>query len=188
MRRFALILVLALSAQAAAAIPWLQSPAVSKDRVAFVHGGDLWTVAREGGEARRLTTGEGLEIDPFFSPDGAWIAFTGQSHENFDVYLVPAAGGVPRRLTWHPGIDRAAGWTPDGRVLFRSGRNTPGRMNQLFSVPVTGGLPRELPLPKAEQGSFSPDGSRLAYVPFWNRGIDPAGSVAWKRYRGGLAS
>lgn len=188
MCRLAFAVLLSLSAAHAAAIPWLQSPAVSKDRVAFVYGGDLWTVGRDGGEARRLTTGEGLEIDPFFSPDGAWIAFTGQSHENFDVYLVPAAGGVPRRLTWHPTIDRAAGWTPDGRVLFRSGRNTPGRMNQLFSVPVTGGLPQELPLPKAEQGSFSPDGSRLAYVPFWNRGINPAGSVAWKRYRGGLAS
>ncbi|HKV11541.1 MAG TPA: PDZ domain-containing protein [Thermoanaerobaculia bacterium] len=188
MRRLAFAVLLALSAHAAAAVPWLQSPAVSKDRVAFVYGGDLWTVGRDGGEARRLTTGEGLELDPFFSPDGAWIAFTGQSHGNFDVYLVPAAGGVPRRLTWHPEVDRVAGWTPDGRVLFRSPRNTPGNTSQLFTVPVTGGLPREVPLPKAEQGSFSPDGSRLAYVPFWNRGEDPTFSIAWKRYRGGLAS
>ncbi|HSN87000.1 MAG TPA: protease, partial [Thermoanaerobaculia bacterium] len=157
MRRSALAAVLFLStAHAAAAVPWLQSPAVSKDRVAFVYGGDLWTVGREGGEARRLTTGEGLEIDPAFSPDGTWIAFSGESHGNFDVYLVPAAGGVPRRLTWHPAIDRVTGWTPDGKVLFRSPRNTTGDTRQLFILPVTGGLPREVPLPKAEQGSFSP--------------------------------
>lgn len=188
MRRSAFAVLLVLSAQAAGAAPWLQFPAVSKDRVAFVYGGDLWTVAREGGEARRLTTGEGLEIDPAFSPDGQWIAFSGELHGNYDVYLVPAAGGVPRRLTWHPEVDRVAGWAPDGRVLFRSPRNTTGDTNQLFTVPVTGGLPREVPLPKAEQGSFSPDGSRLAYVPFWSRGDEPGFSVAWKRYRGGLAS
>lgn len=189
MRRSALILALALStAQAAAALPWLQSPAVSKDQVAFVYGGDLWLVGREGGPARRLTTGAGMELNPAFSPDGAWIAFTGQSQGNFDVYLVPSAGGVPRRLTWHPGRDRVTGWTPDGKVLFSSPRTAIGPLSQLFTVPVAGGLPAAVPLPKAEQGSYSPDGSRLAYVPFWNGRAEPGGSMAWKQYRGGLAS
>ncbi len=166
----------------------LQKPTVSGTQVAFVYAGDLWIVGREGGDAKRLTTGIGLETDPIFSPDGALIAFTGEYDGNLDVYVVPATGGVPKRLTYHPGVDAAVGWTPDGKqVLFRSGRNSYSRFNRLFTVPVEGGFPSELPLPMAEQGSYSPDGARLAYVPFWNRRTVPNAYIAWKRYRGGLA-
>src|ERR1051325_3686989 len=80
----------------------LQHPTVSQTHVAFVFAGDLWIVGREGGEAKQLTTGTGVEFNPYFSPDGKWIAFTGQYDGNTDVYIVPASGGVPRRLTWHP--------------------------------------------------------------------------------------
>src|SRR3989442_12886648 len=82
-----------------------QKPAVSRAQVAFGFAGDLWIVPREGGEARRLTNGVGLETDPIFSPDGTQIAFTGEYEGNLDVYVVPTAGGTPRRLTYHPGID-----------------------------------------------------------------------------------
>ncbi|HEX9944500.1 MAG TPA: PDZ domain-containing protein [Thermoanaerobaculia bacterium] len=188
MRRFALILVFALLASlpAAGAELWLRQPALSRDQIAFTYAGDLWVVPREGGDARRLTTGLGVETDPRFSPDGRWIAFTANYAGNYDVYLVPAEGGVPRRLTWHPGNDRAAGWTPDGkRVLFRSGRSSFGR---LYTMPVEGGLPAGVPLPHAEQGSFSPDGERLAYVPHWQRSSNPMNFRAWKRYRGGTTT
>ncbi len=161
----------------------LQKPALSKTHVVFSYGGDLWIAPREGGDARRLTTGIGIETEPSFSPDGALIAFTGEYDGNVDVYVVPAAGGVPRRLTWHPGADHAVGWTPDGkRVLFRSPRNSYSRFNRLFTVPVEGGFPEEVPLPMAEQGSYSPDGARIAYTP-----LAPA-FEAWKRYRGGRTS
>ncbi len=186
MRRLAFaVLFLTLSASAVAE-PLLRTPALSRTQIAFTYAGDLWVVGREGGEARRLTTGAGVETDPAFSPDGQWIAFTGQYDGNWDVYLVPVAGGIPRRLTWHPGIDRVVGWTRDGkRVLFRSGRDAPNG-NRLFTLGIDGGgLPEPLPLPVAEQGAFSPDGSRLAYVPQWNRRNTPGTYVAWKRYRGG---
>jgi tricorn protease len=169
----------------------LQRPTISRSQVAFVYAGDLWVVSREGGEARRLTSGQGLEYDPHFSPDGRHIAFTAEYDGNLDVYVIPASGGEPRRLTYHPGVDVALGWTPDGtRILFRSGRTSHSpRYNKLFTVSLTGeGLPVELPLPMGEQGAYSPDGRLLAYVPYWNRRAVPNNHIAWKRYRGGLAS
>jgi tricorn protease len=167
----------------------LQQPTLSKTQVVFAYAGDLWTVGREGGDARRLTAGVGLESNPVFSPDGSQVAFAGEYEGNLDVYVVPAAGGEPRRLTYHPSADIPVGWSPDGKaVLFCSGRSSHARLRRLFSIPLEGGNPTELPLPMGEEGSFSPDGKRIAYVPFWNRSGSPVGHIAWKRYRGGLAS
>ncbi|MGA3039445.1 MAG: PDZ domain-containing protein, partial [Bryobacteraceae bacterium] len=159
----------------------LRNPAVSRTQIAFSYAGDLWTVPREGGEAKRLTTAPGVETDPVFSPDGSLIAFTGEYDGNVDVFVMPASGGVPRRLTYHPGQDGAVGWTPDGkRVLFASSRAIPNDGARLYTLPLEGGgLPEELPLPIAFEGSYSPDGSHLAYVPLFQF------QQAWKRYRGG---
>src|SRR5262247_4507609 len=90
----------------------LQKPAVNGSQIVFVYAGDLWTVPREGGDAKRLTTGVGTETNPIFSPDGATLSFTGEYDGNVDVYTVPVAGGVPRRLTWHPAPDQVLGWSP----------------------------------------------------------------------------
>jgi tricorn protease len=166
-----------------------QKPTLSRTHIAFVYAGDLWLVKRTGGEARRLTSGVGVETDPMFSPDGSQIAFTGQYDGNLDVYVMPSDGGEPRRLTYHPGLDRVAGWAPDGKsVLFRSGRSSYSRFNKLFTVPLKGGYATALPLPMGEQGSFSPNGTHIAYVPFSNIRSAPGVYAAWKRYRGGLAS
>lgn len=157
-----------------------RQPALSRTHIVFHYAGDLWIVGREGGQARRLTVGPGQETEPYFSPDGRWIAFTGEYDGNVDVFLIPASGGVPRRLTWHPGSDEAAGWTADGkRVLFRSPRNSYSRFRRLFTMAPEGSFPEEIPLVMAEEGSFSPDGSRIAYVPL------ARAFRTWKRYRGG---
>ncbi|HXW07383.1 MAG TPA: PDZ domain-containing protein [Vicinamibacterales bacterium] len=191
MKRVTLVLSLVLAAvipnsrpNAQAPPPVLaQQPALSATQVAFVFAGDLWSVPRAGGEARRLTTGSGVESSPRFSPDGKWIAFTGQYDGNVDVFVMPAEGGVPRRLTWHPDVDTALGWTRDGkRVLFSSTRTSYSRFRELFVVPLEGGLAEKLPLPMGFEGAFSPDGGRLAYVPL------PRAFTAWKRYRGGQAT
>jgi tricorn protease len=158
-----------------------QQPAINKTHIVFVYAGDLWIVAREGGEAQRLTTGVGIETEPHFSPDGSTIAFTGEYDGNTDVYTIPVTGGVPKRLTFHPGPDRAVGWTPDGKkVLFASSRNSTSGYSRLFTIGVEGGgLPTEIPLPIASFGSFSADGSSIAYEPLSQWQPD------WKRYKGG---
>jgi tricorn protease len=155
------------------------SPTLSKTQVVFAYGGYLWSVPREGGEARQLTTG-GHEGAPVFSPDGKWIAFTGQYDGNTDVFVIPAEGGEPKRLTWHPAADIAVGWTPDStKVLFHSGREAYADFDRLYTVPVEGGPAEVLPMWRGEDASFSPDASRIAYVPnqIWQ--------TSWKRYRGG---
>jgi tricorn protease len=155
------------------------SPTLNRTQVVFVYGGYLWSVAREGGEARQLTTG-GHEGLPVFSPDGNWIAFTGQYDGNVDAFVMPAEGGELRRLTWHPDVDVAVGWTPDSkRVLFASPREAYADFDRLYTVPVEGGWPEVLPMWRAEDGWFSPDGSRMAYVP------NLKWQTSWKRYKGG---
>ena len=164
---------------------WLmRHPTLSKTQVVFAYAGDLWIASREGGDATRLTTGVGNESNPFFSPDGKWVAFTGEYDGNVDVYTVPATGGVPKRVTYHPGTDNVAGWTPDGRqILFVSQRtSTSGRFARLFTMPLDGVVASEVPLPMAYEGAYSADGKRLAYTPI------PRAFNAWKRYRGGMTS
>ncbi len=162
----------------------LQHPTVSAKQIAFVYGGDLWSVSREGGAAQRLTAGTGAASRPVFSPDGSEIAFTGTYDGNADVYVIPASGGTPRRLTYHPAADLVVGWTRDGsRILFASRRSSaPPRYSQLFTISREGGFPTPLPLPIAAEGSYSPDGKQIAYVP-----LDHAFEI-WKRYRGGQTS
>jgi tricorn protease len=167
----------------------LQRPAVSSRHVVFAYAGDLWVVDRAGGDARRLTAGVGLESYPVFSPDGETVAFAGEYEGNLDVYVVPVTGGIPRRLTHHPDPDVPVAWTPDGKsIIFRSPRTSYARLIRLFSVPVAGGQPTELPLPMAEDGSLSPDGKRIAYVPLSNKPGFPGAFRPIRNYRGGTAA
>ena len=189
----AFLLLLAVSelpAQSPNQYALLRKPTVSQTQIAFSYGGDLWIVSRNGGEARRLTSDVGIEINPVFSPDGAMIAFTGEYDGNEDVYVVPAAGGIPKRLTTHPDPDQVVGWTRDGKsVLFRSTRGAyAARYAQLYTVGLSGGLPEVLPLPMAFEGSYSPDSSELAYVPFTNFREQWDFYRGLKHYRGGTAS
>jgi tricorn protease len=161
----------------------LREPTISQEHIAFVHADDLWRVARNGGDAVRLTSFIGSEQAPHFSPDGRWIAFSGQYDGNTDVFVIPVEGGEPRRLTWHPGADIVTGWTPDGgSVVFRSGRDgVPTRISRFWTVSPDGGMPAPMAIPQAHVGELSADGRYIAYqeISFW----DPE----WRNYRGGQA-
>lgn len=173
-------LVLCAAAQSAAPL-LLRNPSLAEGRIAFLYGGDIWMVARQGGEARRLTSVGIVSAGPYFSPDGSQLAYSTHEQGLTDVYVVNAEGGVPRRLTWEPSGSRVAGWTPDGKdVLFTSGHASKSVYPRLFRVRADGvGPAGVLPLPSVDSGSFSSDGSTLAYVPVqrWQ--------IAWKHYRGG---
>jgi tricorn protease len=181
-----LILLAAMSTLAAAQTKagntrLLRYPDIHGDRVVFTYGGDLWEASRSGGLGRRLTSHPGEELFAKFSPDGKWIAFSGEYDGNLDVYVMPVDGGEPRRLTYHPAPDLVLGWTPDSKsVLFRSTRTSfSTRFDKLFTVSIEGGLEEELPLPAGGLTSFSPDGTKVAY----NRVSTEFRT--WKRYRGG---
>ena len=161
----------------------LRNPDIHGDRIVFGYAGNLWMVGRNGGQAVRLTTSEGYQSQPKFSPDGRYIAFSGNYDGNNDVYVMPADGGEPVRLTYHPGWDRVIDWQPDGRsIRFQSARaSRTGRDLQLFTVDRDGGLPRRIPLPTAGLSSYDPSGRKIAFnrISRENR--------TWKRYKGGMA-
>ncbi len=162
----------------------LGQPAISETNIAFFYANDLWVADVDGTNVSRLTSVEGLESNPAFSPDGKFIAFSGEYDGNVDVYVVPVEGGVPKRLTWHPGRDIVRGFTADGSaVIFVSARNAFTRSGfQLFTVSLEGGMPALVELPKVFRASYSPDGKRIAYNPL------PEAFQQWKRYRGGTHS
>lgn len=162
----------------------LSQGAVSQNNIAFVYDGDLWIANRDGASPHRLTSHEGAETSPRFSPNGQSIAFSAQYDGNTDVYIMPIAGGVPTRLTYHPDPDFVEGFTPDGSaVLFSSTRDTfTRRYRKLFTVPVAGGFPTALPIPNGLRASYSSDGKKIAYIPIAERFNE------WKNYRGGTCS
>jgi tricorn protease len=172
----------------------LRFPDIYGQEVVFCYGGNLWKAPVSGGTAIRLTAHPGQELFPKFSPDGKWIAFTGQYDGDEQVYLIPSSGGIPKQLTYYPargplaprwGYDNQVyGWTPDGnRILFRSLRDANGCSVEtaLYTVNVDGGLPTKLPMPSSGAGDFSPDGKRMVYSPLFRD------FRSWKRYQGGWA-
>ncbi|MGQ0538966.1 MAG: S41 family peptidase [Gemmatimonadaceae bacterium] len=183
MRASLVLLAAALAANVtplAAQTRLLRQPTVSGSHVAFAYANNVWIASREGGDARRLTSFQGVTANPKFSPDGSMIAFSGQYGGNTDVYVVAAEGGEPRRLTWHPGSDIVQGWTPDGkRVIFASGRVSPNGAPKFWSVSLESDLPTPLVMPRAWQGKASPDGKRFAYR------MANSWDDEWRNYRGG---
>ena len=162
----------------------MTDPTVSSGYIAFVYANDLWRAGLDGTNVTRLTSNEGVEFAPAFSPDGKTLAFTGQYDGNLDVFTMPSEGGVPTRMTWHPAGDYVRGFTPDGKsILFSSDRESfTGALPDFYLIPVNGGLPEKMKLPGAVYGSFSPDARRIAYSPYY-----PA-FQQWKNYRGGRIS
>lgn len=155
----------------------MRYPDIHNEQIVFTYEDDLWLVSSQGGTAVRITSHPGTEQYAKFSPDGEWIAFTGEYDGGRDIYVIPASGGEPRRLTYHPADDEVVEWKPDGKaILFRSKRDLETRG---YLVSIDGTFPEMLPVDRLRYGSFSPDGSQIAY----NR--NNSDRMNWKGYKGG---
>ena len=172
----------------------LRFPDIYKDKVAFMYGGDLWLASTAGGTARRITSHPGRELFPKFSPDGKWLAFTGQYDGNFNVYVMPSEGGQPTQLTFYQGqaqplsdrmgvLNQVIGWTPDGKsIIFLSRRDASnGWTKRPYTVSVNGGLPQPMFMDEGGLLSYSPEGNKIAFNRIFRN------FRQWKRYTGGMA-
>ncbi len=182
------------SSSAAEEARLLRFPAIHGNQIVFTYAGDLYTVPATGGVARKITNDIGYEMFARFSPDGTWLAFTGQYDGNTEVYLMPAEGGVPQRLTYTATLGRddvsdrmgpnniVMTWKDDKTIVYRSRRIEKNDfIGQLFYAFVDGGMPEQLPVPRGGFCSFSPDKKKMAYNRVFRE------FRTWKHYRGGQA-
>ncbi|MDE5422858.1 PDZ domain-containing protein [Ancylomarina sp. DW003] len=172
----------------------MRYPDVNKNLIAFVYAGDIWSVNAEGGDATRLTSHKGMELFPKISPDGQWIAFSGEYSGSRQVYVMPAEGGEPRQLTYYNsvglmpprgGFDNVVlDWTPDSQsILVRMNRTPFGERNgTYYKVSLNGGLEQPLQIPEGGMGVFSPDAKKMCFAPISRE------FRTWKRYKGGRAA
>ncbi len=172
----------------------MRYPDVNKNQIAFVYAGDIWTVASNGGDAKRLTSHKGMELFPKISPDGQWIAFSAEYSGSRQVYVMPSMGGTPKQLTYYNsvgmmpprgGFDNAIlDWTPDSKsILVRMNRTAFGERNgTYYKVSIDGGLEEALQIPEGGFGVFSPDAKKMCFAPISRE------FRTWKRYKGGRAA
>ena len=161
----------------------LRNPSLSRDKIAFLYADDIWTVAREGGEARAPDFGRFRGCGTYYSPDGTQIAYSTREHGLTDVYVVNADGGVPRRLTWEPtGELRVAVGRRMARTFCSPRRILATLTFSGYSAYMPTAPDRRAAAAAAQRRGrqlFRHDGNTLAYVPYeqWE--------PAWKHYRGG---
>ncbi|MBK6962481.1 MAG: PD40 domain-containing protein [Bacteroidales bacterium] len=172
----------------------LRFPDINKNLIAFAYAGDIWTVEATGGNARRLTSHEGIELFPKISPDGKWIAFSAEYSGSRQVYVMPSEGGSPKQLTYYNSVgvmpprggwdNVVLDWTPDSKqVMFRSARTEFGERNgKYFLASLEGGLEKPLQIVNGGFAVLSPDAKKVCFTP-----VDREFRT-WKRYKGGRAS
>ncbi|WP_296312434.1 S41 family peptidase [Winogradskyella sp. UBA3174] len=159
----------------------LRQPDISATHITYAYGSDLWVSELNSQEAKRITSTAASESNPYFSPDGNWIAFSSNRAGRNNVYIVSKNGGEPKRLTWHPSGSTVRGWTNDGKhILFASDRDTaPRPYNRLYTISIEGGAPTLLTKQWSHDGSYSPNGKQMIVdkMDRWD--------IEWRAYRGG---
>ena len=173
----------------------LRFPATNGKQIVFCYAGELYAVAKEGGIARRLTSGPGYSSFPRFSPDGTQLAFTSQYDGNTEVYVMPAEGGIPKRLTTTATLGRddisdrmgpnniVMTWeNTKPLIVFRSRmKSFDSFVGSLYAVGLNAELSESLPVPRGGFVSFSPDDSKMAFNRVFRE------FRTWKHYRGGMS-
>ncbi|MCH1570129.1 MAG: DPP IV N-terminal domain-containing protein, partial [Longimicrobiales bacterium] len=148
--------------------PSLYQPTVSPDgsEIAFVSGGDIWTVLSTGGAARILVAHAADESAPLYSPDGTRLAFVSNRAGDNDIYVMDLTFGTVMRLTYGDGNEELDAWSPDGElILFADGRHDPGGQPDIWSIQSSGGTPVKVLADEYSpefHAAISPDGSTIA--------------------------
>ncbi|MGD9688799.1 MAG: S41 family peptidase [Phycisphaerales bacterium] len=166
-------------------VGYYRHPTIYRDTIVFVAEGDLWRVGTAGGKATRLTSHLNEELWPAFSPDGAWIAFTGHYEGPPEVYVMPLAGGLPKRLTFDGVRCWVCGWTPDGKIIAATERFSTLPNFQLTLINPSSGARELVELWQAADGAYGVAPSGGAAPLFFTR-LQFQGSST-KRYKGGTA-
>ncbi|MBT8404005.1 MAG: PD40 domain-containing protein [Gemmatimonadetes bacterium] len=142
----------------------LYEPGISPDgaEIAFVSGGDIWTVATTGGAARLLVAHSAHESRPLYSPDGAHLAFNSNRNGGLDVFVMDLRSGDVHRLTHDSGSEELNGWSRDGTwVYFSSSAEDVAGTHDVYRVRASGGTPMAVAADRYEGEYFSapgPDG------------------------------
>ncbi len=146
-------------------------------RIAFTYLGDVWTADENGRSVQRLTVNRARDVYPRFSPDGKWIAFSSDRNGNLDVFVMPSGGGTAKALTSHSADDTVLGWTPDSQAVLFASNRAEDWAGKLYTVSLSGGMPKDIGADMGVWASYSPDGSKIA--------INRHGQVYWRKfYRG----
>ncbi|HET9742376.1 MAG TPA: DPP IV N-terminal domain-containing protein [Terriglobales bacterium] len=164
-----------LSLCAVAQTPALSEPALSPDarEIAFVSGGDIWTVPSTGGDAHLLISDPATESRPMYSPDGKYLAFLSTRTGNGDIYLLNLQSDDLKRTTYDDALDQLDGWSRDSRWLyFSSTSHDISGMNDVYRVSVAGGTPMQVSGERYVNEFFAAAAPNNRAVAFSARGID----------------
>ncbi len=152
------------------AVPYFTEPFVAPNRaeIAFVSGGDIWSVPLSGGEAHLLVSHPANETRPIYSPDGTRLAFVSNRTGNGDLYVLNLGTGALQRITFDDAAEQLDGWSRDGKFLyFSSSAQEVGSMNDIFRISADGGMPVAVSADAYVNEFFSapsPDGKSLAFT------------------------
>ncbi len=147
----------------------MTEPSFSPDRkeIAFVSGGDIWTVPAEGGSASLMVSHQATESRPMYSPDGSQLAFVSNRTGAGDIYVLDLRSGQLKRITFDDFGDQLDGWSRDGKWLYFSSSSRDINYSDVYRVAASGGMPMQVSADRYTAEYFaapSPDGSAVAFA------------------------